>query len=101
MSGHTVEEIRRETRVYLMVFVALAVLTIVTVGVSYLHLNTVAAIALALVIASVKGFLVAGYFMHLLSEKKLIFIVLALTAFFFLVLLWGPWQESYDIPSGQ
>ena len=38
---------------------------------------------LALVIAGVKGFLVAGYFMHLVTEKKLIYTVLAFTAFFF------------------
>lgn len=96
MSGHSAEDIRRETRVYLVVFVSLAVLTLVTVGVSYLELSTGMAIALALAIASVKGFLVAGYFMHLLSEKKLIYLVLAFTVFFFIVLLWGPWQESYD-----
>lgn len=97
MSGHSAEDIRRETRVYLVVFVSLAVLTLVTVGVSYLEFSTGMAIALALAIASVKGFLVAGYFMHLLSEKKLIYLVLAFTVFFFLVLLWGPWQESYDV----
>lgn len=101
MSGHTVEEIRKETRVYLVVFAALAVLTLVTVAVSYLKLNPALAIILALIIASVKGFLVAGYFMHLLSEKKLIFLVLGLTVFFFIVLLWGPWQEGYDFPHRQ
>lgn len=101
MSGHTVEEIRKETRVYLIVFAALAVLTVVTVAVSYLKLSPMMAIVLALIIASVKGFLVAGYFMHLLSEKKLIFLVLALTVFFFIVLLWGPWQEGYDFPNTQ
>ena len=90
------EHIRKETRVYILVFVALAFLTLVTVGVSYLHLPTREAIILALAIASVKGFLVAGYFMHLLSEKKLIYAVLALTVFFFGVLMWGPWHHRYD-----
>ncbi|HXG59096.1 MAG TPA: cytochrome C oxidase subunit IV family protein [Thermoanaerobaculia bacterium] len=97
MSGHaTPEEIRKETRIYLMVFAGLAVLTAVTVAVSYLHLSIGMAVLVALFIASIKGFLVAGYFMHLLSEKKLIYGVLMLTVFFFAVLLWGPWHHHYD-----
>jgi len=83
MSGNSVEEIRKETRVYVLVFVALAVLTLVTVGVSYLHLTFGAAVALALFIASIKGTLVAAFFMRLVSERKLIVAVLILTAFFF------------------
>ena len=62
MSGHSTEEIRKETRGYVLVFVALAALTLVTVGVSYLHLSFGAAVALALFIASIKGSLVAAYF---------------------------------------
>jgi cytochrome c oxidase subunit IV len=38
-------------------------------------------------VATVKGSLVACYFMHLISEKKLIIAVLVLTVVFFLVLL--------------
>ena len=94
MSGHSVEEIKKETRVYIMVFVALAALTVITVAVSYLHLQGWTAIGVALAIASVKGFLVAGYFMHLLSEKKLIYAVLILTAFFLALLLWIPHTEA-------
>ena len=37
---------------------------------------------MAVVIATVKGSLVAGYFMHLFSEKKLIYVVLAFTGLF-------------------
>ena len=87
MSAHTVEEIKKERRIYVMVFAALAVLTVITVAVSYLHLSVGAAIAVALFIATIKGTLVAGYFMHLLSERKLIYSVLILTAIFFLVLM--------------
>jgi cytochrome c oxidase subunit 4 len=96
--GHTPEEIRKEMRVYLAVFGGLAVLTIVTVVACYwFKLPVHVAIAVALVIASIKGFLVAGFFMHLLSEKKVIYGVLALTVFFFAVLLWGPWHHVYDL----
>lgn len=94
MSAHTPEEIRKETRVYITVFVALAALTLITVAVSYLHLTGWQAIGLALLIASIKGFLVAGYFMHLLSEKKVIYAVLAVTAIFFGMLLWIPYAED-------
>jgi cytochrome c oxidase subunit 4 len=65
-------------------------LTAVTVGVSYLKLNRPLAIAVALVIASVKAGLVAGVFMHLISEKKVIYAVLILTAAFFLLVLLLP-----------
>jgi cytochrome c oxidase subunit 4 len=100
MSGHSVEEIKKETRVYIMVFVALAALTIITVAVSYLHMEGWKAIALALAIASIKGFLVAGYFMHLLSEKKLIYAVLILTVVLFGILLIGVPQAESDIVRG-
>jgi len=100
MSGHSVEEIRKETRVYLVIFFVLAALTAVTVGVSYLHLSTGMAIAVALMIASIKGFLVAGYFMHLLSEKKLIYSVLILTVVFFLFLMAIPFGSEYGSIGG-
>ena len=86
-AGHDPADIDRHVRVYIMVFVALMVLTIVTVAVSRFHLSVPVAVAVALFVATVKGTLVAGYFMHLLSEKKLIIAVLALTVAFFVVLL--------------
>ena len=49
-----------------------------------------AAITLALIIASIKGTMVAGVFMHLSHEKKWIYGALLLTAFFFIVLLFLP-----------
>jgi len=97
-SHHSPEEIKREVRVYLVVFVALAALTAVTVGSFYMLKSypVGVAIGVALAIALVKGSLVAGYFMHLLTEKKLIYFVLILTVFFFFVLIWGPWQHHYS-----
>ncbi|HEY0142517.1 MAG TPA: cytochrome C oxidase subunit IV family protein [Thermoanaerobaculia bacterium] len=87
------ESIRKEVRRYMIVLGALAVLTIVTVAVSKLELPTWQAVALALAIATVKGTLVAAFFMHLLSERKLIYAVLGLTVFFFGVMMWGPWHH--------
>jgi cytochrome c oxidase subunit IV len=86
-TGHDAAEIDRHVRIYITVFVALMVLTVVTVAVSYLHLPVPIAVAVALFVATIKGALVAGYFMHLISEKKLIYAVLILTVVFFAVLL--------------
>ena len=85
-SDHAVD-IDKHVRVYITVFVALMALTLITVAVSYLDLSPAMAIPVALFIATVKGSLVAGYFMHLISEKKLIYAVLILTAAFFAALL--------------
>ena len=85
-SEHAVD-IDKHVKVYISVFVALMVLTIITVAVSYLHLSVPMAVTVALFVAIVKGSLVAAYFMHLVSEKKLIYAVLVLTIVFFAVLL--------------
>jgi cytochrome c oxidase subunit IV len=97
MVGHTAEDIRKETRVYIIVFAVLAALTLITVAVSYMNLHGWKAITAGLVIATIKGSLVAGYFMHLLSEKKLIYSVLILTLVFFSVLMWMPHTEIASI----
>ena len=86
-AAHDPAEIDKHVRVYIIVFVALMALTLVTVAVSYLDLSTPMAIAVALFIATIKGSLVACYFMHLVSEKKLIHAVLVLTVVFFVALL--------------
>ena len=88
--GDHAADIDRHVRVYITVFVALMVLTIVTVAISYLHLPVAFAITVALLVATIKGSLVACYFMHLISEKKLIYAVLVLTIVFFVVLLGLP-----------
>jgi cytochrome c oxidase subunit 4 len=85
-SDHAVD-VDRHVRIYILVFVALMVLTIITVAVSYLHLPVPIAVGVALLVATIKGTLVACYFMHLISEKKLIYAVLVLTAVFFVALL--------------
>jgi cytochrome c oxidase subunit 4 len=90
------EAVSKEIRKYLIVFGSLALLTVITVAISYLHLPKWQAITLALVVASVKGTLVAAFFMHLLSERRLIYAVLLLTVFFFGVLMWGPWHHRYN-----
>ena len=87
-AGH--DDIQKHVRIYMTIFAALAVLTVFTVLASYLHLSPPLAVALALLIASVKASLVACYFMHLISERKTIFGVLLLTAVFLLIMLIVP-----------
>jgi cytochrome c oxidase subunit 4 len=99
--GEHAADIDRHVRVYITVFVALMVLTIITVAVSYLHLPLAGAVAVALFVATVKGALVAGYFMHLVSERKVIYAVLVLTVVFFIALLALPvvtHSNGYWIP---
>ena len=87
ITGDHAADIDRHVRIYITVFVALMALTLITVAVSYLDLSTPMAIAVALFIATVKGTLVAGYFMHLVSEKRLIYAVLVITVIKFVALL--------------
>ena len=96
MSEAYMEDIRKHVRVYILVFAALAVLTVVTVAVSYLDLSVAAGLVLALTIACVKGSLVACYFMHLIDEKKLIYSVLTLTVVFFVALMVIPTGAILD-----
>jgi cytochrome c oxidase subunit 4 len=81
------ESIQKHIRNYIMVFGALAILTVITVGASYLQVGVVSAIVIAVIIATIKGSLVASIFMHLLSEKKFVYILLGVTALLFLVLM--------------
>ena len=90
------ESVRKHVRIYVTVFVALMALTLITVAISTLHLGTTAAILVALFIASLKASLVAAYFMHLISEKKLIYAALTLTVVLFVVLMVLPVSHFAD-----
>lgn len=94
MSVSSVEDIRKHVKVYYMVFGALAVLTVLTAAVAELHFLTVPqAIGVALIIASVKASLVVCYFMHLISERGLVFWILGICVFFFIMILLIPAVE--------
>ena len=95
-SDHAAADIDRHVRIYITVFVALMALTIVTVAISRYHLPVPIAVGVALLVAIIKGSLVACYFMHLISEKKLIYAVLVLTAAFFVALLALPVLTVHD-----
>jgi caa(3)-type oxidase subunit IV len=79
-----------DTRKPLLVFAALLGLTLVTVGLSTLHLPRPLAIALGLSVAAVKGGLVLAVFMHALQERRALKLLLGLTAVLLLAVLLLP-----------
>lgn len=93
-------DISKHVKTYIAIFVALLVGTVVTVGLYYVHFNSVAmTIAVALLIASLKSYLVAGFFMHLNAEKRTIYAIMAVTVFFFIALMGLFIWSLYDIPT--
>jgi cytochrome c oxidase subunit IV len=84
------EAIRKEIRRYLIVLGCLAIGTVITVVIARFHLPTWQAVTLALAVATIKASLVAAFFMHLISERKLVYAVLVMTIFFFGMMIWGP-----------
>jgi len=89
-------DVKKEVRGYIGVFIALAALTVLTVFASYLKVSTTLHIVIAMIIAVVKGTLVCLYFMHLVSERKLIYWTLYLTGAFFALLMLLPLFTSLD-----
>jgi len=88
MSEHNLEHSKS---IYFKILLTLFVLTLVTVGASFIEFGSMAlGIAVGLLIASVKGFLVAGNFMHLFDEVKSIYWLLILSAFFFIIVFFIP-----------
>jgi cytochrome c oxidase subunit 4 len=62
---------------YLAIFLTLVVLTVVTVAVYFVHLESeLAKVLLALTIAAIKASLVVMFFMHMKFEGKLIYTIL-------------------------
>ena len=95
------EEVKKTIRTYMLIFGALLIGTVLTVWAATLefnHTHPVVGITIALLIASVKSFLVAGYFMHLISEKRAIYATLATTAFFFVALMGLTLWSMHDFP---
>ena len=86
MSDHSTD-ISKHIRGYMIVGGTLLVGTILTVLASYVDLGHSWNIVLALIIATAKASLVALFFMHLISERQMIYIVLAFTAFFLVGLM--------------
>src|SRR3954468_13293541 len=90
------ESIRKHVRTYWMIGGALFVGTVITVAVNQVHLAVPLAITVALIVATIKGSMVASVFMHLNHEKKWIYGALLLTVAFFVVLMSIPLLTMMD-----
>ena len=97
MSDHS-SDVSKHIRGYMIVGGTLLIGTILTVLASYVDLGHHWNIVLALVIATVKASLVALFFMHLISERQMIYIVLAFTAFFLVGLMFLTIGSFADFP---
>ena len=96
VSEHT-DTKKRHVRLYIAVFAALLVLTVVTVAASRLSTGVATGIVIALTIATVKASLVGGFFMHLAWEKRPIYALL-LVAGAFLIAMIGLFLWHYYEP---
>jgi cytochrome c oxidase subunit 4 len=90
------DKTRKTVRMYMAIGAALLVFTVITVAVNQVHLAVPAAITVALIIATMKGSMVAAVFMHLSHERKWIYGALLLTVFFFIVLMAVPYLTVSD-----
>jgi len=84
------EAIKKSVRTYVMIGAAMLSGTVITVEVNQVHLAIPLAITMALIIATVKGSMVASVFMHLSHEKKWIYGALLLTLLGFIILMTVP-----------
>jgi len=82
--------VKKSVRTYMMIGALLYVGTIITVAANQVHLAVPLAITVALIIATIKGSMVASVFMHLSHEKQWIYGSLILTVAFFIVLMAVP-----------
>ncbi len=90
-------DIQKSVRSYIKVFVMLMVFTVITVLASRFHMTVPMGITVALIIAAMKGSMVAGVFMHLSHERKWIYGALLLTVLGFIILMSVP---SFTILDG-
>ncbi len=100
MSEEHAHATKKEVKRYWMVFAALTIGTIITVGIANIHFGIILGIIVAVIVALVKGSLVAGYFMHLFHEREFIYFVLAMTGVFALtmivLILWTDGDQQGD-----
>jgi cytochrome c oxidase subunit 4 len=88
--------VQKSVRSYMMVFGMLMIFTVITVAVAGIDFGVPMAITVALIIAGMKGSMVAAVFMHLSHERWWVYATLILTAVFFVVLLLLPLLTSLD-----
>ena len=93
------DNIKDHIKVYWNVFIALLILTALTVAVSYFEFSGIVwlSVGIGLLIAGVKGYLVGANFMHLNDESPTIYWTLALTIMFLVLLFAIPKMFENDL----
>jgi caa(3)-type oxidase subunit IV len=89
-------------RLCAVVFLVVICTTSAMIATSFSHIGEgwTLKVTIILAIAVVNAFLVAGYLMHLLSEKKLVYTVLGFTVFFFIGLMGLTVWATFGFPPG-
>lgn len=85
---------------YVPIFVALMVLTVVTVLLSRVHVGHLGNALIAVAVALVKGTLVAAFFMHLKFEAKHLLWVLLIPVFFGIAYVLGIFPDIGTLGAG-
>lgn len=87
-SEKDLQDVKRHVRQHVLIAIGLAIGTLLTLFTSQHDFGSHGVnIAITLAVASVQAFMVGGFFMHLLSEKKMIYSFLIFTAIFFVVMM--------------
>ena len=90
-------DVSKHVKKYIMVGVILLAFTGLTVFLSYVDFgNRKTNMAVGMLVAAFKAGLVAGIFMHLSAERKLIYRILMFTAVFVFALFWLTYLHWYD-----
>ena len=101
-SGHPVD-LNSYIRTCIYVFIAVICATALMIWASFLdpkHYSWALKVTLILAVACANAFVVAGFLMHLISEKKMVYTVLAFTVFFFAGLMGLTLYAMHDFPTG-
>ncbi|MBK9137181.1 MAG: hypothetical protein IPM17_00170 [Verrucomicrobia bacterium] len=96
MSDNNSQALQQEARRHLIIFGAVALGTILIVLSSFAPLATGVKIAAVLAVAIAQASLVAGFLMHLITEKRMVISSLVLTAIFFVALIFLPFLSEAD-----
>jgi heme/copper-type cytochrome/quinol oxidase subunit 4 len=87
-SEQEIKDVKRHVQHHLMIAGALVIGSLTTIWTSQTHFSSFARnVEATLGVAAIQAFLVAAYFMELLSQKKVIYSFLVFTALFFIVMM--------------
>ncbi len=96
-------DLKSYVRTCVYVFIAVLCAVSLMVWASYLpqeHFSWAVKVAMILAVACCNAFVVAGFLMHLISEKKMIYTVLGFTVFFAAAMMWLTLYAMHDFPAG-